>query len=116
MRYFTSKGLITLALLTISPITPAQFNTAPLRCELTDTADYFLFYQDQLVYQSDQFAIFQNFKGRVSSQVDLKTGELVRTTYIGEPFEPKIQILYGHCMNPQSTLKMWEMSKVPYND
>ncbi|EWM39695.1 hypothetical protein D043_0449A, partial [Vibrio parahaemolyticus EKP-021] len=29
-----------------------------------------------MVYHSEQFVIFQNFKGRVSTQVDVKTGKL----------------------------------------
>ncbi len=57
-----------------------------------------LFYREQMVYHSEQFVIFQNFKGRVSTQVDVKTGKLIRTTYIGEPFEPKYQILFGFAL------------------
>ncbi|MGR5068165.1 MULTISPECIES: hypothetical protein [Vibrio] len=92
-------------------------NLKPLKCQLTDTPqDHFLYYYEQMVYQSEQFLIFQNFKGRVSTQVDLKTGELIRTTYIGEPFTPKYQILFGFCPNVSQTLQMWMLSQVPYDN
>ncbi|MEF1340806.1 hypothetical protein REH81_29255, partial [Vibrio rotiferianus] len=63
-----------------------------------------------------QFAIFQNFKGRVRTQVDLKTGELIRTTYIAEPFEPKYQILFGYCPNVSQVLQIWMLNEVPYDN
>ncbi|AXY01108.1 hypothetical protein D1115_07670 [Vibrio alfacsensis] len=89
----------------------------PLECQLTGTPqDHFLFYREQMVYHSEQFAIFQNFKGRVSTQVDLKTGKLIRTTYIGEPFIPKYQILFGDCPNVSQTLQIWMLSEVPYDN
>ncbi|AXT70701.1 hypothetical protein [Vibrio sp. dhg] len=92
-------------------------NLKPLECRLTDTPeDHFLFYRDQMVYHSEQFVIFQNFKGRVVTQVDLKTGELIRTTYIGEPFEPKYQILFGSCPDVSYTLQIWILSDVPYDN
>lgn len=92
-------------------------NLKPLKCQLTDTPqDHFQYYYEQMVYKSEQFVIFQNFKGRVSTQVDLKTGELIRTTYIGEPFKPKYQILFGFCPNVSQTLKMWMLSQVPYDN
>ncbi|UYI48383.1 hypothetical protein OFO16_06900 [Vibrio natriegens] len=92
-------------------------NLKPLECKLTDTPqDHFLFYRDQMVYHSEQFVIFQNFKGRVVTQVDLKTGELIRTTYIGEPFEPKYQILFGSCPDVSYTLQIWMLSDVPYDN
>ncbi|MDV6250903.1 hypothetical protein [Vibrio sp. EA2] len=92
-------------------------NLKPLECQLTDTPpDHFLFYRDQMVYHSEQFVIFQNFKGRVSTQVDIKTGELIRTTYIGEPFEPKYQILFGSCPDVSYTLQFWMLNEVPYDN
>ncbi|AYO09234.1 hypothetical protein D0784_07300 [Vibrio campbellii] len=95
----------------------AQQSLKPLECQLTDTPqDHFLFYREQMVYHSEQFAIFQNFKGRVSTQVDLKTGELIRTTYIGEPFEPKYQILFGYCPNVSQVLQIWMLNEVPYDN
>ncbi len=88
----------------------------PLECQLNDSPqDHFLFHHDQMIYHSEQFVIFQNFKGRVSTQVDLKTGELVRTTYIGEPFEPKYQILFGTCPDVSYILQLWMLSDVPYD-
>ncbi|GAL19119.1 hypothetical protein [Vibrio maritimus] len=84
----------------------------PLKCQLNTTADQFWFYQEQLVFKSSQFVIFQNFKGRVVTQVDLKTGKFSRTTYIGEPFIPKYQMLFGTCEEPNHVLKMWHMSSV----
>ncbi|MCG9776076.1 hypothetical protein L1D49_22690, partial [Vibrio diabolicus] len=84
MRY----GWILSALFIASNVSAIP-NLKPLECELTETPqDHFLFYREQMVYHSEQFVIFQNFKGRVSTQVDVKTGELIRTTYIGEPFKP----------------------------
>ncbi len=42
----------------------AQQSLKPLECQLIDTPqDHFLFYREQMVYHSEQFAIFQNFKG-----------------------------------------------------
>ncbi|TON68840.1 hypothetical protein CGH51_19000, partial [Vibrio parahaemolyticus] len=78
------------ALLLLAPHVQGMQSLKPLECKLTETPqDHFLFYREQMVYHSEQFVIFQNFKGRVSTQVDVKTGKLIRTTYIGEPFEPK---------------------------
>jgi hypothetical protein len=88
----------------------------PLKCRLDTSADQFWFYQDQLVFQSNQFVIFQNFKGRVVTQVDVKTGKFSRTTYIGEPFVPKYQMLFGTCEEPNHVLKMWHMSSVQMDE
>ncbi|WP_295904001.1 hypothetical protein [uncultured Vibrio sp.] len=87
----------------------------PLKCQLLDTQDHFWFYKEQIVYHSDQFAVFQNFKGRVVTQVDLKTNELIRTTYIGDPFDPEYQILLGKCQSAKHTLEMWAMNQTPYD-
>ncbi len=95
----------------------ATIDLRPLTCQLNDSPqDHFLFYREQMVYHSEQFVIFQNFKGRVSTQVDLKTGELVRTTYIGEPFDPKYQILFGTCPDVSYILQIWMLSEVPYDE
>lgn len=95
---------------------PYSLASLPMKCTLTATTDHFWFYQEQLVFQSEQFVIFQNFKGRVVTQVDLKTGKFSRTTYIGEPFTPKYQMLFGNCEEPNRVLKMWQMSSVPYDN
>ncbi|MBR9874303.1 hypothetical protein L3V31_07275 [Vibrio sp. J1-1] len=105
------------ALLLFASYANAFPNLKPLACQLTDTPqDHFLFYRDQMVYHSEQFVIFQNFKGRVSTQVDIKTGELIRTTYIGAPFEPKYQILFGSCPDVSYTLQIWMLNEVPYDN
>lgn len=96
--------------------TPVSLASLPMKCTLTSTTDHFWFYQEQLVFQSEQFIIFQNFKGRVVTQVDLKTGKFSRTTYIGEPFIPKYQMLFGSCEEPNHVLKMWQMSSFPYDN
>lgn len=103
--------LITLVLLCM--VTPQAYANLPIRCFLTDNKDHFLFYPEQQVYRSEQFVIFQNFKGRVVSQIDLKTGKFSRTTYIGEPFSPQYQILFGSCNKPNHVLNMWHMNSVP---
>ncbi|EEX94402.1 hypothetical protein VIA_001562 [Vibrio orientalis CIP 102891 = ATCC 33934] len=46
----------------------------------------------------------------------MKTGELIRTTYIGEPYDPKYQILLGECLDVEHTLKMWQLDDVPYDN
>jgi hypothetical protein len=93
-----------------------QSSSIPLKCELLHSADTFWFYKEQLVFQSEQFIILQNFKGRTVTQVDMKTGELIRTTYIGEPYDPKYQILLGECFDVEHTLKMWQLDDVPYDN
>jgi hypothetical protein len=93
-----------------------QSSSIPLKCELLHSADTFWFYKEQLVFQSEQFIILQNFKGRTVTQVDMKTGELIRTTYIGEPYDPKYQILLGECFDVGHTLKMWQLDDVPYDN
>ncbi len=106
-----------LSVLFIASNVSAIPNLKPLECELTETPqDHFLFYREQMVYHSEQFVIFQNFKGRVSTQVDVKTGELIRTTYIGEPFKPKYQILFGTCPKVSQILQIWMLSEVPYDN
>lgn len=108
---------IMLAFLLLStPANTADPYSLPLKCELTQTADHFWFYREQLLYSSEQFAVFHNFKGRVVTQIDLKTGELIRTTYIGEPYDPKYQILLGSCHNPTHVLEMWELNQVPFDN
>ncbi|MFG0476929.1 hypothetical protein [Vibrio sp. YQ_10] len=105
------------ALLLLAPHVQGMQSLKPLECKLTETPqDHFLFYREQMVYHSEQFVIFQNFKGRVSTQVDVKTGELIRTTYIGELFEPKYQILFGFCRDISQTLQIWMLSEVPYDN
>ncbi|EGV1829787.1 hypothetical protein AB5Q63_001985 [Vibrio parahaemolyticus] len=107
-------------LLLLAPHVQGMQSLKPLECKLTETPqDHFLFYREQMVYHSEQFVIFQNFKGRVSTQVDVKTGKLIRTTYIGEPFEPfepKYQILFGFCPDISQTLQIWMLSEVPYDN
>ncbi|EHD7139891.1 hypothetical protein JQR61_003612 [Vibrio parahaemolyticus] len=106
-----------LALLLLAPHVQGMQSLKPLECKLTETPqDHFLFYREQMVYHSEQFVIFQNFKGRVSTQVDVKTGKLIRTTYIGEPFETKYQILFGFCPDISQTLQIWMLSEVPYDN
>ncbi|QIA63644.1 hypothetical protein GT360_09005 [Vibrio astriarenae] len=78
-----------------------------LSCTLKASNDRFVYFPEQLIYQSDQFAVFHNFKGRVVTQVDLKTDQMIRTTYIGEPFDPEYQILFGSCANANTTLSLW---------
>ncbi|MDR9827709.1 hypothetical protein RCJ22_19085 [Vibrio sp. FNV 38] len=83
-----------------------------LHCTLKETADTFIYFPEQLIYESNQFAVFHNFKGRVITQVDLKTLQMVRTTYIGEPFKPEYQILFGECPNAIHTLQLWKNEKL----
>lgn len=106
--------LILYTLLLTSPAQPS--NSIPLKCTLLQTADTFWFYKEQLVYESEQFIILQNFKGRTVTQVDVKTTELIRTTYIGEPYDPKYQILMGKCFDVSHTLEMWKLTDVSYDD
>ncbi|MGV2988860.1 hypothetical protein ACE1OE_14555 [Vibrio sp. E150_011] len=87
----------------------------PIKCLLKGSTDHFWFYQTQLIYQSDQFALFQNFKGRVVTQIDLTNGQFSRTTYIGAPFTAKHQILFGRCQEPAHVLKLWAVSTIPFD-
>ncbi|MGL6260197.1 hypothetical protein [Vibrio sp. WXL210] len=97
-------------------LTPAQATmTYALNCNLTETNDNFIYFPEQLIYYSDQFAVFHNFKGRVVTQVDLKTDQMVRTTYIGEPFDPQYQILFGECRNALSMIELWENERLSTN-
>ncbi|MGF1695658.1 hypothetical protein L4C54_08290 [Vibrio lamellibrachiae] len=105
--------LLLFAFLLSTPALSADPSSLPLKCQLLKTSDHFWFYRDQIVYRSDQFAVFQNFKGRVVTQVDLKTNELLRTTYIGEPFDPEYQILMGKCEDVKHILEMWALNQVP---
>lgn len=89
--------------------------TDQLHCMLSDTQDHFIYYPSQLVYASEQFAIFQNFKGRVTTQVDLKTGQMHRTTFIGEPFNPEYQILKGQCEGVAKIIRGWQREKATKN-
>lgn len=106
------KRIIATALGLLSVIAYGADST-PLKCQLNDTTDQFWFYKEQLVYSSNQFVVFQNFKGRVVTQVDLKTNELIRSTYLGDSYEPKYQILLGYCDNATHTLNMWSIDEVP---
>ncbi len=105
--------LILYALLLSNPSPSVDAAALPLKCHLLTTADNFWFYKEQMIYKSDQFAIFQNFVGRAVTQVDLNTSELIRTTYIGDPYDPKYQILMGRCTDTDHVLTMWELSKKP---
>lgn len=106
--------IFSVLLLTISPSSTGP-DSLPIKCQLLETRDTFLFYRAQKVYQSDQFALFQNFKGRVVSQVDLKTGEMIRTTYLGDNYKPSYQILKGRCSDVIHTLEFWALDQVPYD-
>ncbi|MDA0149067.1 hypothetical protein [Vibrio sp. LaRot3] len=105
-----SSVLLSILLLT-NPVEPAPNNALPLKCTLLDTPDQFLFYFEQMVYRSEQFVIFQNFKGRVVTQVDLKTGELIRTTYLGEDYLPNYQILLGKCRDAAHVIDLWTLGQ-----
>ncbi|GAM73928.1 hypothetical protein JCM19241_5124 [Vibrio ishigakensis] len=89
--------------------------TDQLHCMLSETQDHFIYYPSQLVYASEQFAIFQNFKGRVTTQVDLKTEQMHRTTFIGEPFDPEYQILKGHCKGVGKVIRGWQRENASKN-
>lgn len=109
------NGLIfSILLLTTSPSSTGP-DSLPLKCVLLETQDNFLYYRPQRIYQSDQFVLFQNFKGRVVSQVDLKTGEMIRTTYLGDTFKPSYQILKGRCSEVQHTLDFWALDQMPFD-
>ncbi|EGA69111.1 hypothetical protein VISI1226_07388 [Vibrio sinaloensis DSM 21326] len=110
------NALILSALLLTVPSVSVDSDSLPLKCTLLDSADNFWFYHDQLVFHSNQFALFQNFKGRTVTQVDLKTNELIRTTYIGDRYNPKYQILLGRCEQAAHTLDIWELSQTPYDN
>lgn len=109
-------GTLLLAILLSTPNAGTTSASIPLKCTLLNTADTFWFYREQLVYESEQFIILQNFKGRTVTQVDMKTGELIRTTYIGDPYDPKYQILLGRCFDSAHTLEMWKLDSVPYDN
>ncbi|AIW16754.1 hypothetical protein VITU102760_03845 [Vibrio tubiashii] len=108
--------LLLYVLLLTNPSSAQHSSSLPLKCKLLHTEDSFWFYKEQLVYESEQFILLQNFKGRTVTQVDMKTGELIRTTYIGEPYDPKYQILLGKCLDVSHTLKMWRLDDVPYEN
>lgn len=102
-------------LLLVTPSYSTGPDTLPLQCDLHDSDDRFLFYRSQMVYRSEQFVIFQNFKGRVVSQVDMKTGELIRTTYIGDGYTPQYQILLGQCSESQHILDFWALDDISFD-
>ncbi|GAB2646544.1 hypothetical protein [Vibrio panuliri] len=106
--------VLTVLLLTTSPASTGP-DSLPLKCELLETKDTFLYYRPQKIYQSEQFVLFQNFKGRVISQVDLKTGEMIRTTYLGDNYDPNYQILKGRCKEVNHTLDFWALDQVSYD-
>tara|TARA_Y100001956_G_scaffold82909_1_gene106688 strand:- start:2600 stop:2935 length:336 start_codon:yes stop_codon:yes gene_type:complete len=110
------NSLILYALALSASTISVDSSSLPLKCRLLDTADNFWFYQDQMVYQSEQFAIFHNFKGRTVTQVDLKTNELIRTTYLGHSYQPKYQILLGQCDKAAHILDIWHLSQMPYDN
>ncbi|KII76293.1 hypothetical protein [Vibrio renipiscarius] len=102
-------------LLLTTPASSIGPNSLPLKCELLDTSDTFLFYREQTVYLSEQFVLFQNFKGRVVTQVDVKTGELIRTTYLGADYQPNYQIFKGLCQDTRHVLDFWKLDNVPFD-
>ncbi|GEA50733.1 hypothetical protein VIN01S_15370 [Vibrio inusitatus NBRC 102082] len=78
-----------------------------LTCKLNATPDYFLYYSSQLVFGSDDFALLQNFQGRVSTHIELATGKMTRTTFIGQPFNAHIQTLQGECFEARQIIFNW---------
>lgn len=110
------SALLLSILLLSTPSSAPDSSSLPLKCKLLHTEDSFWFYKEQLVYESEQFILLQNFKGRTVTQVDMKTGELIRTTYIGDPYEPKYQILLGKCVDAPHTIKMWRLNEVPFDN
>ncbi|KJY84518.1 hypothetical protein TW81_03040 [Vibrio galatheae] len=104
--------LLLYVLLLTNPSSAQHSSSLPLKCKLLHSEDTFGFIKNN---SSDQFVILQNFKGRAVAQIDLKTEELIRTTYIGKPYEPKYQILLGKCDSVQHTLNMWQLNAVPYD-
>ncbi len=78
-----------------------------LNCKLNSTPDYFIYYSSQLVFVSDEFALLQNFQGRVSTHIKLSTGKMIRTTFIGQPFEAHTQTLQGECFEAKEVIASW---------
>lgn len=109
------NAIIFAVLLLTTPASSTGPNSLPLKCELLESSDTFLFYREQMVYRSEQFVIFQNFKGRVVTQVDVKTGELIRTTYLGKSYQPNYQILKGKCDETIHILDFWLLDEVPFD-
>jgi hypothetical protein len=107
----TLKGLCLVGLI-ISPLQGMAAANFGLKCQLAETQDHFVFYPAQLIYHSEQFALFQNFKGRVVTQVDVKTSQMVRTTYLGSEYTPAYQILFGQCDKVKETLSLWRNEQV----
>lgn len=107
------NSIIFAVLLLTTPASATGPNSLPLKCELLETADTFLFYPEQMVYRSEQFVLFQNFKGRVITQVDVNTGDLIRTTYLGKTYEPNYQILKGRCKETVHILDFWQLDQAP---
>ncbi len=100
----------------------SQISNEHVRCSLDGSDDQFWFYPEQLVHLSGQFAVFQNFAGRVITQVELETGDFYRTTIIGEPFRSRdlpeelkaaagsqsIQTLTGSCQG-LTAIQRWQV-------
>ncbi|GEM79212.1 hypothetical protein [Vibrio superstes] len=78
-----------------------------LTCKLSSTPDYFLYYSSQLVFVSNDFALLQNFQGRVSTHIELATGKMIRTTFIGQPFDAHTQTLQGECFEAREVIESW---------
>ena len=102
-------------LLLTTPASSTGANSLPLKCELRETTDIFLFYPEQMVYRSDQFVLFQNINGRVVTQVNLKNGDLIRTTYLGDTYNPIYQILRGKCNDAVHILDFWQLDDIPFD-
>ncbi|WP_428775127.1 hypothetical protein [Vibrio sp.] len=100
-----------ITLLVTTAVAGADPAATALKCRLLETADNFWYYQEQQVYQSPQFVLFENFLGRVQTQVNIVTSEMIRTSYIGDPY-PTYQILYGRCDNTRQTLLQWQSEQV----
>ncbi len=71
--------LILSVLLLSTPAPTVDASALPLKCRLLKTADNFWFYREQMIYKTDQFAIFQNFKGRAVTRSDPSRFENQRT-------------------------------------
>ncbi|ANO34862.1 hypothetical protein BCU83_00955 [Vibrio breoganii] len=82
-----------------------------LSCKLDATPDYFIYYPSQLVFESQDFAILHNFQGRVSTHIELATGKMIRTTFIGQPFDAHTQTLQGECFEARQVIKSWPESE-----
>lgn len=81
-----------------------------LTCKLSSTPDYFIYYSSQRVFVSGEFALLQNFQGRVSTHIELATGKMIRTTFIGPPFDAHTQTLQGECYEAREVIESWPES------